>query len=87
MDTRTDIRLTKRQREVLRAIEWLTDFAGVAPTLEELADHLGGISIATVHEHIGKLKALEIVDSVPGRPRTLRIKHKVCPKCGSVAAA
>jgi repressor LexA len=48
--------LTKKQKEIL---DFIGDFAGehgYAPSFEEIADHFGYGSLATVHEHLENLQ-------------------------------
>jgi repressor LexA len=44
--------LTKRQREVLDVIRDFIDRQGYSPSLEEIGNHLGLSSVATVHKHV-----------------------------------
>lgn len=46
----------KRQKEILDLINRSIDKYGYAPTLTELAQHLGLSSLATVHEHLSVLE-------------------------------
>ena len=48
--------LTKRQKEILDYIEGFIDRRGYAPSFEEIADHFGYSSLATVHEHLSNLE-------------------------------
>jgi repressor LexA len=48
--------LTKRQKEILDHIEAFIAEAGYAPSFEEIADHFGYSSLATVHEHLSNLE-------------------------------
>jgi repressor LexA len=49
--------LTKRQKEILDFLEWFLDEKGYPPSFEEIADHFGYGSLATVHEHLENLRA------------------------------
>jgi len=48
--------LTKRQREILTFLTVYTDENGYAPSFEEIAEHFGFTSLATVHEHLSNLE-------------------------------
>ncbi len=48
--------LTPRQKQVLDFIKKYQKGNSYSPSLEEIADHLGVSSVATVHEHVSKLK-------------------------------
>lgn len=48
--------LTKRQKEILDYIGAFIEERGYAPSFEEIADHFGYSSLATVHEHLSNLE-------------------------------
>ena len=48
--------LTKRQREILTFLSVSADENGYAPSFEEIAEHFGFTSLATVHEHLSNLE-------------------------------
>jgi hypothetical protein len=48
--------LTKRLREVMNFIEAHIEDHGYAPSFQEIADHFGYRSLATVHEHLQHLE-------------------------------
>jgi repressor LexA len=64
--------LTRRQRQVLAALERLHEQHGVAPTLRELGDEVGLSSSSSVLAHVRVLQARGLVHARPGQPRTLR---------------
>lgn len=64
---------TARQVEVLTAVTRLTEAEGHAPTVRELADHLGISSNNGVMDHLRSLQAKGLLDWRPGRARTLRL--------------
>ena len=47
--------LTKRQREILEFVRSFQAAKGYAPSLEEIASHLGLSAVSTVHEHLQNL--------------------------------
>lgn len=51
------MKLTKRQREIYDYLRTFMGRHGYAPSLEEIADHFGLSSVATVHEHLRNLEA------------------------------
>ncbi|HYW51146.1 MAG TPA: transcriptional repressor LexA, partial [Gemmatimonadaceae bacterium] len=85
--------LTKRQREILTFLSVYSEENGYAPSFEEIAEHFGFTSLATVHEHLSNLerkayirrgynesRAIEILPSEQG-PRFVEL-----PLLGLVAA-
>jgi repressor LexA len=48
--------LTKRQKEILDFLERFLDDNGYPPSFEEIAEHFGYTSLATVHEHLENLR-------------------------------
>ena len=48
--------LTKRQSELLDFLQAFVDKHGYAPSFEEIAEHFGFQSLATVHEHLTNLE-------------------------------
>ncbi len=48
--------LTKRQKEILDYIQSFIGAQGYAPSFEEIAEHFGYSSLATVHEHLTNLE-------------------------------
>jgi len=48
--------LTKRQKEILDFIEGFLEARGYSPSFEEIAEHFGYRSLATVHEHLCNLE-------------------------------
>jgi len=47
--------LTKRQREVFEFISGFVEANGYSPSLEEIGEHFGLSSVATVHKHVQHL--------------------------------
>ena len=85
--------LTKRQKELIDYIEDYLGRHGYAPTLEEIGEHFGLNSLATVHKHLTNLenkglirrtwnhsRAIEMV------PQQKRSKAVELPLLGRVAA-
>jgi repressor LexA len=63
--------LTKRQREI---VDFIRDFQrekGYAPSLEEIAAHLGLSAVSTVHEHLTNLAAKGILRRGWNRARSI----------------
>ena len=53
--------LTKRQKEILDFIEDGVRESGYAPTLQEIGDHFGLKSLATVHKHVSNLESKGLI--------------------------
>jgi repressor LexA len=85
--------LTKKQREIL---DFVTEFAeehGYAPSFEEIAEHFGLSSLATVHEHLENLRAKGYIRkgynesrSIEVVPAEIRLTAVPVPLMGDVAA-
>jgi repressor LexA len=86
--------LTKRQKEILDHIGTFIEEWGYAPSFEEIAEHFGYASLATVHEHLSNLerkgyirkaynesRSIELVD----RSRGATVPFEL-PLLGTVAA-
>ena len=48
--------LTKRQKELVDYLDSYISKAGYAPTLEEIGQHFGLSSLATIHKHLTNLE-------------------------------
>lgn len=65
--------LYKRQRQILEYIEKSIYDHGCAPTLTEIADHLGLSSLATVHEHLAVLEKKGFIRRYRGAVRGIEV--------------
>jgi repressor LexA len=65
--------LTKRQKEILEFIREYLVREGYAPSLEEIGDHFGLSSVATVHKHIQNLVEKGLLRKAWNRSRSLEI--------------
>lgn len=63
----------KRQKEILDLIANSIDKYGYAPTLTEIAQHLGLSSLATVHEHLAALEKKGLVRRYRGAVRGIEL--------------
>lgn len=63
----------KRQKEILDLIAQSIDKYGYAPTLTEIAQHLGLSSLATVHEHLAALEKKGLVRRYRGAVRGIEL--------------
>ena len=85
--------LTRRQKEILDHIGDFIEDQGYAPSFEEIAEHFGYSSLATVHEHLTNLdrkgyirkaynesRSIELVEQNPFTPSV------ELPLLGTVAA-
>ncbi|MBT8488273.1 MAG: transcriptional repressor LexA [Gemmatimonadetes bacterium] len=85
--------LTKRQKEILDYIESFIDDQGYAPSFEEIAEHFGYSSLATVHEHLSNLERKGYIRKSYNESRSIElVSHETdtpvleLPLLGSVAA-
>src|SRR5437660_4143012 len=85
--------LTKRQREILNYLDAYAGQNGYAPSFEEIAEHFGYNSLATVHEHLSNLESKGYIKRSFNESRGIRIlpsemvalAHEL-PLLGTVAA-
>ncbi|MFQ5690319.1 MAG: transcriptional repressor LexA [Gemmatimonadota bacterium] len=85
--------LTRRQREMLDFVEGFVRFRGYSPSFEEIAEHFGYRSLATVHEHLSNLQAKGYIRKNYNESRSIelvesqmRIGAVELPLLGAVAA-
>lgn len=69
--------LYKRQKQILDYIEENIDKHGYAPTLTEIAQHLGLSSLATVHEHLAVLEKKGLIRRYKGAVRGIEVLDKI----------
>jgi len=65
--------LTKKQRQILDYVESFVDTNGYSPSYEEIADHFGYNSLATVHEHLTNLEQKGFLRKNYNKSRSLEI--------------
>lgn len=65
--------LTRRQHQILEFLRAYTDEHGLAPTLEEIAEHFG-VNKVTIFGHIGELERKGVIERAgKGLSRSLRL--------------
>lgn len=65
--------LTRRQKEILDYLTRHIQKRGYAPTIEEIGDHFGLSSLATVHKHLTNLQAKGLIKRTMNRSRALEL--------------
>lgn len=75
--------LTRRQREVYGYVRESIERNGYAPSLEEIAEHFGLSSVATIHEHLKNLESKKLIRRHFNRNRAI----EVLPLAGEARAA
>jgi repressor LexA len=65
--------LTKKQRQILDYVESFVDTNGYSPSYEEIADHFGYNSLATVHEHLTNLETKGFLRKNYNKSRSLEV--------------
>jgi repressor LexA len=65
--------LTRRQKEILDFLGRYIDRKGYAPTIEEIGEHFGLSSLATVHKHLTNLQEKGLIKRAWNRSRALEI--------------
>lgn len=85
--------LTKKQRELFDYLRDCIDENGYAPSYDEIAEHFGYSSLATVHEHLTNLVQKGYIRKNYNRSRALELvpednteRAVVLPLLGQVAA-
>ncbi|MFO7769021.1 MAG: transcriptional repressor LexA [bacterium] len=85
--------LTKRQREILDFIQNFMATRGYSPSLEEIAEHFGLASVATVHKHLTALEERGAIERGHNQSRSIRLVERgvsasslTVPLLGRVAA-
>jgi repressor LexA len=78
--------LTPKQLEIIRFIRTYADDRGVAPTLQEIADHFG-VSKPTVFEHIEALQAKGALKRERQRRRTIALSQRLLAQMRPVRLA
>jgi repressor LexA len=85
--------LTRRQKEILDFLDRHITRKGYAPTIEEIGEHFGLSSLATVHKHLSNLQSKGLVKRDWNRSRALElvptpvaVKAVELPLLGRVAA-
>jgi repressor LexA len=72
--------LYKRQKQILDYIEKNISDLGYAPTLTEIAQHLGLSSLSTVHEHLSVLEKKGLIRRYRGAVRGIELLKKETEK-------
>ncbi|HEX9884888.1 MAG TPA: transcriptional repressor LexA [Longimicrobiales bacterium] len=71
--------LTKRQKEILDHIGVFIEDRGYAPSFEEIAEHFGYSSLATVHEHLSNLERKGYIRKAYNESRSLELVERDAP--------
>lgn len=72
--------LTRRQREVLDFITEFIDTRRYSPSLEEIAEHFGLSSVATVHKHVTNLEKKGFIRRDWNRSRSIDVVQDQAPR-------
>jgi repressor LexA len=85
--------LTRRQKEILDFLARHIERKGYAPTIEEIGEHFGLSSLATVHKHLTNLQHKGLIKREWNRSRALelvpadvKVRAVELPLLGRVAA-
>lgn len=78
--------LYKRQKEILDYINKNICDYGCAPTLTEIAQHLGLSSLSTVHEHLAVLEKKGLIRRYRGAVRGIELLQKETEEIAKTAA-
>ena len=85
--------LTRRQKEILDFLGRHIEKRGYAPTIEEIGEHFGLSSLATVHKHLTNLQEKGVIKRAWNRSRALelvptdvKVRAIELPLLGRVAA-
>jgi repressor LexA len=87
------VHLTRRQKEILDFLSRHIEKKGYAPTIEEIGEHFGLSSLATVHKHLTNLQDKGLIKRAWNRSRALEllptqvsVQAVELPRLGRVAA-
>lgn len=69
-------KLSKRQRDIIIAIQQHINGKGYPPSYREVTMMVGLKSVSTVSGHLDNLKEKGYISFVPGAPRTLTVNGK-----------
>jgi repressor LexA len=75
-----EVLLTQRQRQVLDFIRSAQINTGSPPTFREISSHFGFQSPNAALTHVKALREKGLLNSIPGRARTLRPLHNKLPE-------
>lgn len=78
--------LYKRQKQILDYINKNIEDYGCAPTLTEIAQHLGLSSLSTVHEHLAVLEKKGLIRRYKGAVRGIELLQKETEKLAAVSS-
>jgi repressor LexA len=85
--------MTRRQKEILDFLGRHIERKGYAPTIEEIGEHFGLSSLATVHKHLTNLQEKGLIKREVNRsralelvPTTVSVRAIEVPLLGRVAA-
>jgi repressor LexA len=76
--------LTRRQREMLDAIERFIQGKGYSPTLDELGDLMGLSSLATVHKHLQNLETKGLIRRNWNHSRAIELTNRASVRGGTL---
>ncbi|SDM15350.1 LexA family protein [Sediminibacillus halophilus] len=62
-----------RKKEILEYIKESTRERGYAPTVQEIADHVGLTSTSSVHRHLNELEEFGFIEKRSHSPRAIRV--------------
>ncbi|MGF7059305.1 LexA family protein [Brassicibacter mesophilus] len=68
--------LTRKQKDVLRAIDVYINANGISPTVRNLCDLLGLKSSSTVHGYLNRLEKDGCITKKDTIPRSIRITER-----------
>jgi len=68
--------ITRRQKQVVDFVQKYLRRHGYAPSLEEIAGHLGVTSLATVHKHLTRLEGRGVIRRRAHQSRSLEVLER-----------
>lgn len=69
------IALTKRQREIVSIIESFHSRKGFSPSMREIAEELGSISVSAVFNHLAALERKAFISRDRKTARSIKINN------------
>ncbi len=68
-----DLKLTKRQQEILEFIKRYSSSHGYPPTVRDIGKAVGLASSSTVHAHLANLEKVGLLKRDPSKPRAIEL--------------
>lgn len=79
--------LTERESQLFNFIRLRIDATGIAPSFDEMRDHMGLASKSTIWWMINALERRGVLHRQERSARSIKLTHWTCPHCGGQIAS